>query len=611
MHVVTDEAKQRAVSRGVERWVRTFRRGAGSPERARTAPRWRSEAPTHVPLSTTDIARLLAEIGRRATLGGGNPYRAKAYRRAADSLAVVTEPIDRLIAGKRLREVPGVGPGIASAIEELYRTGTHPALAAAGDGLPAGALALLDVPGLRPERAAKLAGELGITSLDALREAVDDGTIAAAKGFGPAFQAKMADALSTLKEGAGKRHIHKATALFERLRDNLRESDPSIAAMLPGGELRRGLELVGELAVIAVTAGAKAPEAHVLGDGVTVHRTPPGRLGIVQLYATGSEAHLSALAAHAAAKGFRLTRDGLYRGRKLVERADEDAIYAALGLPPIPPELREGGDEVARAAAGELPILVGEDDIAGILHAHTDRSDGVATLADMVEAVRARGYGYFGVADHSRSAHYAGGLSLEAVQEQRRDVTALDRGFRGRFRVFAGIESDILADGSLDYPDEVLAGFDFVVASIHGRFRLDRRAQTQRLLGAIAHPSTTILGHPTGRQLLKRPGYDVDMDAVLRACAAHRVAVEINANPWRLDLDWRWHRRALELGCMLSINPDAHSTDEIDLVRWGVTMARKGGVPKERVLNCLSAAGFAAWLDARRPKRAKRSRKVG
>jgi DNA polymerase (family 10) len=282
-----------------------------------------------------------------------------------------------------------------------------------------------------------------------------------------------------------------------------------------------------------------------------------------------------------------LDQTGLRRGRKIIAGRREEHIYAALGLPFIAPELREGADEIALALNHALPQLVTDEDLRGILHAHTERSDGVDTLEAMAEATRTRGYAYFGIADHSKSAHYAGGLSIDEIDEQHAEIDRLNKRYGSRFRVFKGIESDILADGALDYPDDILARFDFVVASVHGRFKLDRAAQTQRILRAVANPYTTILGHMTGRQLLRRPGYDVDIEAILAACAEHGVAVEINANPWRLDLDWRWHRAALKAGCLMSINPDAHSTDEIDLTHWGVEQARKGGVPANRVLNCL------------------------
>ena len=230
------------------------------------------------------------------------------------------------------------------------------------------------------------------------------------------------------------------------------------------------------------------------------------------------------------------------------------------------------------------------------MHAHTDLSDGVDTLGAMAEATRNRDYAYFGIADHSKSAYYAGGLSVEEIAEQHAAIDRLNAGYGGSFRVFKEIESDILLDGALDYPDEVLQRFDFVVASVHSRFMLDRKTQTERIIRAIENPYTTILGHMTGRQLLRRPGYEVDIEEILAAYATHGVAIEINANPWRLDLDWRWHERALERGCMMSINPDAHSTDEIDLTHWGVVMARKGGVPK---LNCLDLPRFAAFLAER------------
>jgi DNA polymerase (family 10) len=236
---------------------------------------------------------------------------------------------------------------------------------------------------------------------------------------------------------------------------------------------------------------------------------------------------------------------------------------------------RDAG-EIELAKALKIPRLVTDADVRGILHAHTDRSDGVDTLKVMAEATKRHGHQYFGVADHCRSAHYAGGLSVEEIAEQHAEIDKLNNRHRGRFRIFKGIQSDILADGYLDYPDEILDCFDFVVASVHSRFKLGRKEQIDRILTAVANPHTTILGHMTGRQLLRRPGYEPDIEKILRACAKHGVAVEINANPWRLDLDWRWHRRALELGCMMSINPDAHSTGKLDV------LGRGGGAQRRR-----------------------------
>jgi len=334
------------------------------------------------------------------------------------------------------------------------------------------------------------------------------------------------------------------------------------------------------------------------GD-LSVHLTDRKRYGITQLLATGSGDHLDELRKVAKNKGLEITEDGVLRGKKMIAAESEAEIYKALGLQFIEPELREGLGEVALAAADKLPKLVTDKDIRGILHAHTNRSDGVNTLEQMAEATRKRGYEYFGVADHSKSAHYAGGLSMEEIAEQQVEADRLNETYGGKFRIFKGIESDILPDGSLDYPDDVLRRFDFVVASVHGQFRKEKKEQTERILRAVANPFVTILGHMTGRQLLRRPGYDVDIENILRSCAKHHVAVEINANPWRLDLDWRWHGRALELGCMMSVNPDAHSTSEIDLTHWGVEMARKGGVPADRVINAMGLPAFVAWLEHR------------
>jgi len=294
-----------------------------------------------------------------------------------------------------------------------------------------------------------------------------------------------------------------------------------------------------------------------------------------------------------------LEADGLHKGRSLIA-GEEAEIYRALGLPFIDPELREGRGETEAALKGKLTKLVTDQDLRGILHCHTEASDGTETLEAMAKATRQRGFEYFGVADHSKSAHYAGGLSVEEIAQQHREADRLNKRFGKDFRIFKGIESDILADGSLDYPDDVLERFDFVVASIHGRFKLDRKAQTQRLLRAISDPHTTIIGHMTGRQLQRRPGYEIDVEKVLRACAKQDVVVEINAHPWRLDLDWRWHQAALDFGCMMSINPDAHSIRELDHIHWGVQMARKGGVPPDRVLNAMPLGEITRYLRQRR-----------
>jgi DNA polymerase (family X) len=548
-------------------------------------------------LNSNEIANLLREFGRRAMLYGGNPYRAKAFIRAAERVALLPKSIDDMITQNRLQEIPGVGEAIAAVITELARTGTTPSLERMRGDVPATVLEMLSLPGLRPEKVMKLHKKLGINTLAELEAAAKQDRLRTAKGFGQALQRKILAALEARQDLNSSRHLHKAEELLEAARATLNKSELGLKNLQIAGDFRRGSELVNDLALVAEKPASRTSRLR-FGD-LTVHVAKRSRLGGALLFATGSEAHLKQLRKLAAKKGYELEPDGLYRDGRLVAARSEEDIYQALGLEFIEPELREGREEIRLSQRGRLPKLIKNDDIKGILHAHTDGSDGVHTLRQMAEAARKRGYTYFGVADHSKSAHYAGGLNLDEIQVQHAEIDELNREYGDDFRIFKGIESDILPDGCLDYPEEVLKKFDFVVASVHGQFRKDRAAQTERILNAVANPYTTILGHMTGRQLLRRPGYEVDVERILGACAEHGVAVEINANPWRLDLDWRWHQAALKRGCMFSINPDAHSTKEIDLVKWGVVMARKGGVPAERVINTLDLPSFRAYLEAR------------
>jgi DNA polymerase (family X) len=551
-----------------------------------------------------ELPKLLREFGQRTALRGGNPYRARAYYRAAENLSAVTEPLEKIIDEGRLETVPGIGRAIGDIVQKLHRTGTHPVLEAMRREVPAGVLNILSIPGLRPEKVLKIHHDLGVSSLEDLEQAAREGRLAKVKGLGPALERKVLQGLEAHRKSEGQRHLHRAAELFDMIRTNLQRSHPELDLIVPAGEFRRGCELVSDISVVARTARLNGgPSVVRLSENISLHITDRRRFGITLLLATGSKAHLAGLREIAAKGNMTLEERGLCRGCKIIAAACENEIYKALGMQPVPPELREGRGEIGCALAGMLPEAVTDADIRGILHAHTDRSDGVDTLETMAEATRANGYQYFGVADHSKSAHYAGGLSADEVAEQQLEADRLNEKYGSMFRIFKGIESDILPDGALDFPDGLLETFDFVVASVHGRFKLDRAAQTDRIIHAVANPHTTILGHMTGRQLLRRPGYEIDIEKVLTACADHGVAVEINANPWRLDLDWRWHETALQLGCLMSINPDAHSTREIDLTHWGVEMARKGGVPKERVLNCLSKAEFADYLERRRARR--------
>jgi DNA polymerase (family 10) len=554
--------------------------------------------------SAAEVADLLEEIGRRAAFEGGNPYKAKAYVRAAASLRHLIRPLDELVREGALQTIPGVGKAIARRIAELHQGTTDAPLERMRGKLPAGVLELMAIPGLRPAAILKLHNLLGVSNLDDLAAACREGRVAKTKGLGSALERKILQGFAIASEGAGRLRMNQAQAVLDHTISELTRLRPTLRKITIAGELRRSCELVSDLRLVAVDPKASETTEERFGP-VTLHTCPAARFGAVLVSATGSERHVAQLAAHARQKGLSLSAESLGRRAKPVATPAETDVYKALGLQAIPPELREGTDEIARAKKKALPSLITMKDLRGVLHLHTDFSDGVNTLEEMADAARERGYAYLGVADHSQSAHYAGGLKPEEIEAQHKIADALNRRYRSDFRILKGIESDILADGSLDYPPEVLERFDFVVASVHSRFRLGRDEQTKRIIAAVSSPYTTILGHPTGRQLLRRPGYEVDVEAVLKACAKHGVAVEINGNPWRLELDWRWHRKAIELGCMLSINPDAHSIAELDLVKWGVAVARKGGVSKANVLNAMSLDQTLAHLRMRRRKHAR------
>ncbi|WP_420737981.1 PHP domain-containing protein [Bradyrhizobium japonicum] len=542
------------------------------------------------------VASLLREYAQRTSLRGGNPYRAKAYLRAADSLGALSQPLGRLIAAGALTSIPGIGDAIADIVTKLYGTGTHPGLEKLRKEVPAGVLELFAIPGLRPDKILKLHEALGISSLAELEAAAKEDRIRPVKGLGASLQTKILQNLSIARSGETQLHLHKAAALLEHAAQTVKQKHPEYTRVEIAGDFRRGCELVSDLALVAQ---ATRP-AEIDSASLKVVVTDKKHYGAYLLDATGSAEHLEQLKTFAAEKGFDLKRDGLYRGRKLIASASEQDIYEALGLQFVQPALREGRGEITQAAKRKIPALVRDKDLRGILHSHTTASDGTETLEAMADATRKRGFEYYGVADHSQSAHYAGGLSLEEIAAQHREADRLNKRYGDKFRILKGIEADILADGSLDYPDHILEDFDFVVASVHSRFKLPKKEQTERLLKAIKNPHTTIIGHMTGRQLQRRPGYEIDIDKILKTCAKYGVAVEINAHPWRLDLDWRWHQKALAYGCIFSINPDAHSIRELDHMHWGVEMARKGGVPPDRVLNAMPLAKLLAHLSKRK-----------
>jgi DNA polymerase (family X) len=552
------------------------------------------------PLDAAAVSKLLVEIGQRMELAGESPFKSRAYHTAAENLLLLDVPLAELVAKGKLRTIPGVGEAIAEKIIKLHKTGTHPNLEFLREQLPAGVLEMLKIPGLGPKKVMLIYDELKLTSLQELEEACKSGRVKDCKKLGAKLATKILQSLEFMRKGSGCCLMHHADERLKAAAHYLSRNHADWKRVVPAGPMRRGCEIVDDLVVVA--------EADNPGDGTTTYQneirvivSEPKSYAAALLFNTGNDAHLAALKDLAKSKGMVLSPEGLKKGGKPIDCADESAIYAALGLPLIPPELREGRGEIELAQQNKLPRLVSDSDIRGVLHSHTTYSDGAESVEKMAEAVRSRGYEYYGIADHSQLAAYAGGMKEDRVREQHKEIDAQNKKYVGKkFRIFKGIESDIREDGSLDYPENVLAEFEFIVASIHSRFTMDKKAQTARLIAAVKNPHTTILGHMTGRLLLRREGYQVDIEPVLKACADHGVAVEVNANPHRLDVDWRWHQRALELGCLLSINPDAHSIDEIDLTKWGVLMSRKGGVPPEKVLNCMDLAAITRHFESRR-----------
>lgn len=424
---------------------------------------------------------------------GGNPYRAKAYSRAADSLAALAVPLDELIAEDRLTEIPGVGDAIADIITKLHKTGSHPSLEKLRKEIPAGVLEMLTVPGLRPEKVLRLYKDLGIASLAELEAAAKDDRIRKAKGLGAALQTKILQNLPIAKSGEGRLHLHRAAALLAHAKDSIRKSRPELKRVTIAGDFRRGCELVGDLAIVAEAAKPDKTSTSS-ADGLQIRVSDRKHFGAALLFATGSAGHIEQLQALAAEKGLRLGSGGLHKGRTLVA-GEEAEIYRALGLPFIDPELREGRGEIEAALKGKVPKLVTDQDLRGILHCHTDASDGTETLESMAKATRQRGFEYFGVADHSKSAHYAGGLSVEEIAQQHREADRLNKRFGKDFRILKGIESDILADGSLDYDDDVLERFDFVVAASMGAsswIARRRRSACFGLFPILTPPSSAI-----------------------------------------------------------------------------------------------------------------------
>lgn len=568
------------------------------------------------------IARVLDEMGTLMEIGGEDAFRCRAYHNAALAVRALPANLAELIVRNELKEVPGLGKAMVAKVVELATTGRLEAYDALRRDTPPGLVALMRVPGLGPKKVKALRDELKITGLTDLRAAAEAGKVAGLKGFGAKTQAKILEGIRFVETAAERILISQAGRLVAPLLASIR-AEPGVIRAEACGSYRRRRETIGDLDLLfssddpapILDAFAKRPEVvEVLGHGPTkvsvrlvdgvqcdLRGVTDPQFPFALHYFTGSKAHNIAMRKRAIARGLKLNEYGLEdaEGRSPAIGSEEE-LFRALGLAYIPPELREDQGEFEAAERGTLPRLIERSDLLGTFHCHSDWSDGGATLEEMAEASIAAGLTYLGIADHSRAAAYANGLSIDRVRRQWEEIDALNRKYGKTFRIFKGTECDILADGSLDFPDEVLASFDYVVASVHSSFGLPRDEMTARLVRAAQHPLVTMLGHPSGRLLLTRDSYAVDLDAVVDAAAGAGTMIEINANPHRLDLDAMQARRARDRGVLLAINPDAHSTGGLDDLDYGIGEARRAWLEPADVLNTRPAAEVESRFEASR-----------
>ncbi len=567
-----------------------------------------------------DIAAKFAEIAGLLEILGENPFKIRAHLNAARVLETTNEDIASLASEGALTSIKGIGKGIAEKITTLLQTGDLPELKALHEKVPGGVLDMLKIPGLGPKRVKAVWENLGVTTLGELEYACNENRLATLEGFGNKTQEKVLKGIATFHQFAGRWLLSEATKHAETALAWVKKHGDVKRAMI-GGSIRRGKETVRDIDIIASSSKplevmehfANAPFAvEVIAQSLakTSVRFENGLQADLRVVAdkefpctlyrfTGSREHNSAMKTFAESRGMKINEYGLFKDKKPLPCNDETAIFEALGLSYIPPELREGLGEIETARNCNVFDLIEYNDLEGLFHCHTKYSDGRETLETMARACKELGFKYLGISDHSRSASYAGGLSIDDLKKQGDEIDKLNDKLDG-FRIFKGVESDILGDGTLDYPDEVLEPLDFVIASVHSSLGMDEKKITTRIIRAVENPYTTMLGHPTGRLLLSREPCAVNMFEVIDACAKNNVIIEINANPHRLDIDWHLMHRAKSAGVMLSINPDAHRIAGLRHAKYGVMVALKGGLAKADVLNSMSLADVTCELAIRK-----------
>lgn len=581
-------------------------------------------------MDKAQVAAVLEEIATLLELQGEQSFRCNAYARAGRAIAQLEDNLADVIAANKLGEVPGVGESLKVKIAELATTDHLPFYEDLKAKTPPGLLTLLRLPSMGPKKVKALYDILGIDDLEKLKKACEEDMIAGLKGFGAKTQEKILEGIAFIGEVGERVRIDQAQLVAQTLVADLQKV-AGIRRLEVCGSLRRRKEVVKDIDILVsannaepiMAAFVKLPQVQkIVAHGETkssIVAAVPDEAGhrvvmnadlrvvtdaqypFAQAYFTGSKEHNVALRQRAIQYGLKLNEYELAGPKKSIPCKDEADIYKALDLDYVAPELREQTGEIDAAAKHELPDLVEKKDLTGCFHNHTTWSDGKASLEQMAQAARKLGFKYLGIADHSPSLTVANGLTPERVKQQHKEIDDLNKKARG-FHVFKGTECDILADGSLDYSDKVLESFDYVVASVHSHFNQSEAETTQRIIKAISNPRVTMLGHATGRLLLRREGYKVDLGAVLKAAAEHGTMIEINANPYRLDLDWIHCKRAKALGVKLVINPDAHAADELAYTDYGVDVARRGWLEKKDLFNTQTLVGVKSELEEKRAR---------
>lgn len=558
-------------------------------------------------MTNAQAASLLSTIATILDLQGENPFKVRAFQNASRQIEGLDVPFGKLIDEGKLGELPGIGKAIEEKLTELHRTGKLKYYEELRASVPAGVLEIMSLPNLGPKKVKALWKELGITSVVQLESAARGGKIAKLAGFGDRTQEKILESISRAGRHEGYYLVSQALGVAREL---LAYLQPVVLGAGIAGSLRRGKPVVRDVDLLAsapqprdvIEHFARAPAVEeVIGKGgtkcsvrlsnglqVDLRVVAEDEYAPALLYFTGSKEHNVVLRGRAVKRGLSLNEYGLYKGKKRIEADSEEALYKELDLSYIPPELREGRDEIDLAEQGRIPQLIDAKEIKGILHVHSTWSDGTASIEDMAEKARRLGYKWMGLSDHSQAASYAHGLDETRLRKQMKEVGSLNRKWRD-FRILHGMEADILPDGALDLSDELLGKLDFVIGSIHSRFDMSEQEMTDRICKAVSTRHFDVFGHPTGRLLLQRDGYKVDLERVLRAAKEAGKVVELNANPHRLDLDDPHARRAKELGVTMSIDPDAHSVSGLEDVEYGLMTARRAGLEAGDLLNTLTA----------------------